>query len=340
MANIAVSWMRIEPSFVEPEIMLKHTQSSGFTALMAGGEPRVKLGEGDLYVYLKYLDIRTFVQVGQTAITSLPSASILAEYYGTATYLLQTRSEFDHFDTANLGRWGVDINSAQNLARRQGTFQQLRNGFLYGFNPANGEGLINQTGATTITLPADSFGNTTARTYDPGQMGGFYLQQILNIKTRMYMLGQAARISIIGPQRVLGILDYNVVQLTSYQRPEGGSASTAQLIAGIVEAAGDNVDWGYDDTLIGQGAGGADLVILTVPEIAKPTGGGAKLSTDQFSQLAPGFTAGVIQYTDMAAPRDITTPLAGGRVDIQSDIRATSGWTPRPEAISLLSIPY
>lgn len=339
MANIAVSWTKVDPSFVEPEIVLKYVQASGFTDLMAGGTPRVKLGEGDLYVYLKYLDIRTFVQVGQTAVNSLPSASIVGEFFGTATYLLQARSEFDHHDTANMARWGADINSAQNLARRQGTFQQLRNGFLYGFNPANGEGMVNQTGATSVTLPADSFGDTTSRTYDPGQMGGFYLQQIVNAKIRMFQLGMPSRIVFCGPQRILGPLQYNVVQLTSYQRPDAGTASTAELVKNIAEEAGDLVEWTFDDTLSGQGASGDDLVIMTLPEIKKPQVQ-TNINTNEFGGLKPGFDATVLQYMDMAAPRDITCPLPGGRIDIQSELRATSGWAPRPDAVSLLSIPY
>ena len=339
MANIAVSWVKADPSFVEPQIVLKYVQASGAFDLLAGGEPRVKLGEGDLYAYIKYLDIRSAVQVGQTGTNSLPSASIVGEFYGTSSYLLQARSEFDHHDENQMGRWGADINSAQNLARRQGTFQQLRNGNLYGFNPANNEGLINQVGATTVTLPADSFGHTTSQTYDAGQMGGFYLQQILAAKTRMYQLGQPARISICGPQRILGQLAYNVVQLTSYQREDAGTASTLQLINEVAgKASGDSIEWVYDDTLIGQGAGGTDMVIMTIPEVKKPRT--ANLNTNSFADLMPGMEATVLQYMDMAAPRDITTPLPGGAIDILSELRATSGWAIRPEAITLLSIPY
>ena len=339
MANVAVSWTKVDPSFVEPEIVLKYVQASGANDLLAGGIPRVKLGQDDLYVYLKYLDIRSFVQVGQTGVNSLPSASIIGEFYGTATYLLQARSEFDHHDEAAMGRWGADINSAQSLARDQGIFQQLRNGNLYGFNPANGEGIVNQVGATAVTLPPDTFGNTTASSYDAGQMGGFYLQQILNAKTRMYQLGMPARISIVGPQRILGLIQYNVVQLTSYQRPDAGSASTAELIENVSKGAGgDVIEWGFDDTLQGQGVGGTDLVIMTLPEIKKPKR--PNLNTNAFAELKPGFDATVLQYMDMAAPRDITTPLPGGAVDILGELRATSGWAPRPDAVTLMSIPH
>jgi hypothetical protein len=319
--------------------MLKYVQASGAFDLVAGGTPRVKLGEGDLYYYIKYLDIRSYVQVGQTATNSLPSATIVGEFYGTATYLIQARSEFDHHDESAMGRWGADINSAQNLARRQGTFQQLRNGLLYGFNPVNNEGLLNQVGATAVTLPPDSFGNDTSRTYDPGQMGGFYLSQILAAKTRMYQLGMPARISICGPQRILGQIAYNVVQLTSYQRPDAGTASTIELVNNVArEAGGDTIEWTYDDTLIGQGAGGTDMVVMTLPEIKKPRR--ANLNTNAFADLLPGLDATVLQIMDMAAPRDITAPLPMGAVDIVSELRATSGWAPRADALTLMSIPY
>ena len=339
MANIAVSWAKADPSFVEPEIALKYVQASGAWDLIASGFPLVKLGPEDFYVYIKYADIRSYVQVGQTGVNSLPSASIVGEFYGTSTYLLQARSEFDHHDEAMLGKWGMDINSAQSLARDQGINQQLRNGLLYGFNAANGEGIVNTVGATAVTLPADTFGNTTARTYDAGQMGGFYLQQILLLKSAMYQLGMPARISVVGPQRILGLIQYNVVQLTSYQRPDAGSASTTELINNVAKGAGgDIIEWGFDDTLQGQGTAGADLVIMTIPEIKKPKR--AKLNTNAFAELLPGLDATVLQYMDMAAPRDITAPLPNGAVDITAELRATSGWGLRAQAINLLSIPY
>jgi hypothetical protein len=45
-------------------------------------------------------------------------------------------------------------------------------------------------------------------------------------------------------------------------------------------------------------------------------------------------------FTDMAAPREIPVPLAGGAIDVLSEWRMTTGWGIRPEAIRLISMQY
>ena len=47
-----------------------------------------------------------------------------------------------------------------------------------------------------------------------------------------------------------------------------------------------------------------------------------------------------LQLADMAAPREIPTPLAGGAIDVLSELRITSGWAPRPEAVTIVSMQY
>jgi hypothetical protein len=151
---------------------------------------------------------------------------------------------------------------------RQAAFQLIRNALLYGFNPSNGEGLVNASGATAITLPADSAGNTTVVTYDNGQMAFFIISQISAIKTRTNQLGIGRKFVVVGPQRTLGAMEYqNIVQLTSYQRPGAGSQSTAGVVKDVLEMNDDDIIWAYDDTLIGKGAGGNDAVLIVMPEV-------------------------------------------------------------------------
>jgi hypothetical protein len=104
-------------------------------------------------------------------------------------------------------------------------------------------------------------------------------------------------------------------------------------------ANGDKLIWAYDDTLIGAGSGGADAVIICMPEVHKPVGN-RTFNTNKFAELAPGLEACTLQLCDMAAPREITVPLAGGAVDTLSEMRITSGWAIRPEAITIVSMTY
>lgn len=339
MANIAPAFTIVNPSYMEPGILLPYSQASGAFDLLATGQPMTRLSEGDLYAYIKRIDVRTKMAAGQSAYNQLPSIETTLSMISTPSYLLRVRGEYDHHDTAAMGNWGVSIVEAQRLGMRQGHFQLARTALLDGFSPANGEGLLNTNGATAVNLPPDSNGNTTVVTYDNGQMGIFIITQFSAMKTRTNQLGIGRKFTILGPQRVLGAFEYqNIVQLTQFQRAGAGTTSTAGMIKDVMEMSEDEIIWVYDDTLIGKGAGGTDAVVIAMPEIQKPNGG--RINTNEFAKLAPGLEACTLQYCDMAAPREIPTPLAGGAIDVLSEWRVTSGWGVRPECVTILSMQY
>jgi len=339
VSNIAASFVTLNPNYMLPELLLPYSQASGAFELLPTGEPMVRLSDGDLVAYIKRIDVRTKAATGQHAYNSLPSCGIAMSMISTATYLQRVRAEYDHHDTAAMGRWGVPIVEAQRLAMRQAHFQLGRVALLYGINPANGEGLLNANGATSVSLPADTFGNSTVTTYDNGQMAFYLLSQLSALKSRTNQLGIGRKFVFLGPQRVLSVFEYqDIVQLTSYQRQGAGTTSTAGVVKDVAEMNDDEIVWAYDDTLIGKGAGGADAVILVMPEVEKPQG--SKFNTNEFAKLAPGLDACTLMLCDMAAPREIPTPLPGGAIDVLSEMRITSGWAPRPEAVTIISMTY
>lgn len=337
MPNLTPSFVTVNPSFYEPGLLLPYSQKSGAFDTLGGGQPMAKLSDGDLYVYVRRVDLRTHMAAGQAAYNQLPSVSVALSQISTPTYLQRVRAEYDHHDEAAMARQGISIVEAQRLGMRQGHFQLARNALLYGYQPANGEGLLNAQGATAISLPPDSFGDTTASTYDNGQMALFLLAQFSAMKTRTNQLGIGRTFCLLGPQRILSIFEYQgIVQVTSYQRPGAGSASVAEEVRQVTMSNGDTVIWAYDDTLQGKGSGGTDAVLLVMPEVEKPEGEG--INTNAFAEVAPGIDACVTMYSDMAAPREITSPLAGGATDVLSEWRITSGWPIRPEAVTIISM--
>lgn len=339
MGSLAPSFVMVNPSYIDPGILLPYSQASGAFDLLASGQPLPRLSDGDLYAYIKRIDVRTKVAAGQSAYNQLPSISTAMSMISTPSYLLRVRAEYDHHDTAAMGRWGVSIVESQRLGMRQGHFQLARNALLYGMNPANGEGLLNAQGATLVNLPPDSNGDDTVVTYDNGQMGIFLLTQLSALKTRTNQLGIGHKFTILGPQRVLGAFEYqNIVQLTQFQRAGAGTASTAGLVKDVAGMNDDEITWVYDDTLIGKGAGGTDAVVINMPEVTKPQGG--NVNTNEFAKLAPGIEACALMYCDMAAPKEIPTPLPGGAIDVLSEWRITSGWGIRPESITIVSMQY
>ena len=339
MALEASAWVQVHPSFTEPDIILPYSQASGAFDTLPGSAPRVKLGDGDLYVYIKRADLRTKVSSGQAAYNEIASCSIFMSQISTPTYLQRVNAQYDHHDAAAAGRWGVSIVEAHRLAMWQGHFQFMRTALLQGYNPTNGEGLLNAQGATSVSLPADTFGNTTISTYDNGQMATFLLQQIVNLKSRTNQLGIGRKFTILGPQRDLGQMEYpNIVQVVQFQRPGAGTTTTAGVVKETLMANGDQIRWVYDDTLIGAGSGGTDAILIVMPEVEKPRQVG--INTNAFAALEPGMDACTLMYSDMAAPREIPTPVAYGGTNVLSELRVTSGWSVRPEAVTIISAAY
>ena len=308
MGLSAPAYQVVHPNYMIPELILPYAQASGAFDLLATGDMLIRLGEGDQYVYGKRIDLRTRMAAGQSSYNELPSVSAQLSMISTPTYLMRVRAEYDHHDTAAGGRWAVSVPELHRLGMRQGHFQLARGALLYGMNPENGEGLLNSNGATAV-------------------------------KTRTNQLGIGRQFTITGPQRVLGQMEYNVVQLVQYQRIGAGTASTAGTVKEILMSNGDKIAWTYDDTLIGKGAGGNDAIIIAMPEVQRPVGAG-RVNTNVFAELQPGLEACTLMLADMAAPREIPVPLAGGAVDVLSEWRITSGWPIRPEALTIVSAQY
>ena len=341
MANYFPTVVKASPSFTEPELIVTYAQPSGAFAALADGKPRVKIGSEDMVVYVNRLDLRTEAVTGQSPANQLPSASLVTTFYNTPTYLIRCRAIWDHHDMARGSEWNVSVPTAQDLAQRQGIFQQMRTGLLYGFNPANGEGLLNTTGATAVTLPPDQYGNTTLSSYDNGAMALFWLNQIVALKSRMWQSGGSIKnkVVVVSPQRVFLQLAYaNIVQVTSYQRPGAGTATTGDVIKATAAMSGDSFEWYFDDTLQGQGAGGSDAVILTIPEVETPDLPG--LNTAPFNAMQPQLKAANLMYADLPAPMKIPTPTPDGAITEVQEMRVTSGWCVRPQAITIASIPH
>jgi len=341
MAGIFPSYALVNPSMVLPDLIVNYQQASGAFATLATRNPRPMLGPVDQYVYMRTLDIRTDVTASQTNNgNQLPSVAFDARYISVPTYLFRSRGIYDHHDQAHAGAWNVGLPEANRLGMRQGIFQQLRNALLYGVKPSGGEGLLNTNGATTDTLPADSNGNTTVLTYDHGQMAVYLLQQIQAMMARTMQMGRKCRIVVLGPQRTLGAMEITqIVQLTSYQRPGGGTATVTGTVESILGDANVEIEWTYDDTLIGAGAGGTDAVIITMPELERPEVN-STINTNEFARISPSTDANSMMLCDMVAPREIPTPIPGGAIDVVAELRSSPGWVLRPEAITIISMQY
>ena len=101
-------------------------------------------------------------------------------------------------------------------------------------------------------------------------------------------------------------------------------------------AGGDEVLFCADDTLIGQGSGATDAILLIAPELKVPKAN-PTVNTNVFATLTPSIQATSLMLCDQVAPKEIPTPIADGGITTLYTLRSTSGWLIRPEAATVLS---
>lgn len=341
MSGFAPSYVTVNPHHMMPELIMQYSLASGAFGTLATGNPIARLGEADLYVYAKKLQLTTQVAASQSSSNQLPSASVIPSMISTATYRIQTRAQYDSYDEAATGAWNYSLPEALRLAARQGIAQQLRNSLLYGYNPANGEGLLNTAGATRVNLGSDTNGNTGYSTWDSGQLAQFLLNLIGTLKTNTLQIGAPLRLVFLAPQRFIQQISYGgIVSLTQFQRIGAGVQTAAGLVSEVAGwAGGDDIVFTVDDTLMGQGAGGTDAIVLVAPELDAPKAN-SRINTNVFASLAPNQTATTLMLCDMAAPKELPSPIPDGGITTLYSLRSTSGWALRPEGVVVLSAAY
>lgn len=335
---IAPAYELVHPSYTIPDFVMPISQASGAFSLLDDGNPEVRIGTQDLAVYAKVMDVRTKTTVSQSAGNQVQSIGLVNKMISVPTYMIRGNAQYDHHDTAAGGTWGFGLPEALRLGHHQATFQQMRNFLLYGVAPGSGEGLLNATGITAVSLPPDQYGNDTLLTYDNGAFAFYLAQLIQQLKTRMNQMGKGCRVVVCGPQRALGPFEYNIVQLVQMQREGAGSMSTKATFEEILKTNSDVLEWTYDDTLIGQGTNGSDAILIVIPEIETPHVD--KMDTNAFAAFKPNMPSNTKMLCDMAAPREIISPIAHGGTDVLYEMRSTPGWAIRPEAVVKLSAIY
>jgi hypothetical protein len=338
LASVFNARQLVSPHHYEPGLIITQSQASGYQDTLAGGALRNQLGPIDKAIYANVLDVRTQVAANQATANVLPGVSLTGSIIQAGTYTIRQRNEYSEFDVLEAGQYNVALPMAYRYGHRQGAFQFTRNAGLYGVNAANSEGLLNTPGATTVNLPPDSFGNTTLSTYDAGQLAIWFNGVIAAGLTRMYLAGTPMRVVILGPQQdLLFMQNQGIVQLTSFQRPGAGTASTAQEITTVNKEFGYTIEWAFDDTLIGQGGGGTDAIVVAFPELNVPTMKG--INTNEFAMVAPNISGNILQYSDVSAPVEVITPIPEG-LNMTSTMRVSAGWVVRPQAITIASVPH
>lgn len=338
MSILAPSFVKINPSYTVPGLLVDQTQRSGAFHLLPNSSIQATLGLADKAVYMHRMGIKTRNSISQDSQNELATVDINLSQVQTLTYLIQNQAIFNRHEVAAGAAYNVAVPSAFSLALKQAHFNQLRDLLLYGFQPEYGEGMLNAVGAKATVIPPDSNNTKDVLNMIPGEVSEFLLKEIQDIQNRTQHAGMKCVFTLLGPQRVLNLLETSkIVQLTSYQVKGGGTATVYGQIQSILEDKGDAILWQYDDTLKGKGANGADALILTMREI-NLSGYDGMPNTNIFGQsISPQDPSCNLMFADVPAPTEFITPMPGTATHIQMEMRATPGWAVRPEATTIIS---
>ncbi|MDI2113064.1 major capsid family protein [Commensalibacter nepenthis] len=338
MSTLAPASFRLNPSFSSPNVLVDRNQPSGAFYLLQNGEFRVQLGLADKMVYMNRLGIKTRNSIAQDSQNELASVDIAMGQVQTPTYLLQARAIYNRHEVAAASAYNVALPMAFSLALRQAHYNQLRDLLLYGFQPEYGEGILNAVGAKRTVIPADSNGTKDVLNMISGEISEFLLKEITDIINRTQQAGLKNIITILAPQRVLNQFAISkIVSLSTYQMAGGGVATIKGQLDAILKDNDTVLLWQYDDTLQGKGDNGSDVIIISLVELDMG-GFDRAINTNIFAQnISPQENACNLMFTDVPAPVEFITPLAGTATHIQAEMRATPGWAVRPTATTIIS---
>ena len=286
------------------------------------------------------MGIKTKSAISQDSQNDILDSDIMLSQIQCPIYLVQNRAIYNRHEIAATSSYNLSLPELIRCTQFQSNFNQMRDALLYGIQPEYGEGIINSPGIAQTVIPADQNGNIGLTEQDAGHVVTFLLETIAEITARTNQSGKTNIFTILGPQRCLKKLETSrIVQLTSYQRPGGGTRTVKGKAKDILEENGDKIFWTYDDTLMNKGTNGADIIIVSMPELNLSNILNNRINTNYFAENGniESIKDCSAMYTDTVAPQIFTTNLAGTTTHSQAEMKITPGWVLRPEAFTIIN---
>jgi hypothetical protein len=273
---------RVVPHSIIPGVVAPISQDVDYLKAFAGVTKYGDLGSD--YLYLPTLDkVHTPTTVGQQWRGGVDSAQFSTSQLAWQYYTIQSRMEYTDQQAAKLAKMlpGIGIDSLLDKLCRQGINQRRHYGAIFGFDPAQTQGLVKQ--GITESLPADSDSHTTISTYNADELLAFLASQAREAMNNSY--GMAKPVVFMSSVRLVNYIKTVMVNLTSYQMPGAGVDSIGGAYSRIVgEWLGvGKVEFIGDDLLKEAGTAGDDLIILVAPGLTEQD-----LTKPEFSQYLLG----------------------------------------------------
>ena len=263
-----VNLQRVVPHSIIPGVVAPVNQNADYIKALAG---ITKYGDlGSDYLYLTTLDkIDTPTTIGQQWRGGVDTAQFSNNQLAWQYYTIQARMEYTDQQAAKLGKIlpGIGIDTLLDKLCRQGINQRDHYGTLFGFDPAQTQGLVKQ--GTTATFPADSDAHTTVSSYNPDELMAFMATQARTAMNNTY--GMAKPVVFMSSVRVVNWIKSVMLNLAQYQMPGAGVDSIGGAYSRVVgEWLGvGKIEFIADDLLKGAGTGGADVMLFVAPGLTE-----------------------------------------------------------------------
>ena len=328
---------RVVPHSVIPGVVAPVNQNADYVKAFAGITQYGDLGSD--YLYLTTLEtIHPPTTIGQQWRGGVDSAQFANNQLAYQYYTIQARYEYTDQQAAKLGKIipGVGIEKLLDDLCQQGVQQRRHYGALFGFDPAQTQGLVKQ--GTTATFPADSDANTTVSAYNPDELLAFMAGQARTAMNNTY--GMAKPVVFMSSVRVVNFIRSTMINLTQYQMPGAGVDSVGGAYNRVVgEWLGvGKIEFIADDLLKGTGTNGADIMLFVAPGLTEQD-----VVKEEFSQYKLGdYPANMMNtFMDNAGGLIISrNPVINRVTSVDFSLQTTPGAVIRADAVRVIEAAY
>ena len=136
---------------------------------------------------------------------------------------------------------------------------------FFGADASENQGLFNAS-SETVSLPADSASHNTLKSYIPGELLEFLVDQIRAVSDLSYNMLRPT--VIVAPINAINYIRSKIVPLTNYQEKGAGTSSIAQVFENVVyNMNGMNVKLVSCSYMAGKGTGDTDVMLIINPGV-------------------------------------------------------------------------
>ena len=328
---------RVVPHSLIPGAVFPVNQNADYVKMFAG---ITKYGDlGSDYLYLPTFEkIHTPTTIGQQWRGGVDTAQFANGQLAWQYYTIQARFEYTDQQAAKLSKLvpSIGIDNFLDKLCQQGVNQRRHYGALFGFDPAQTQGLVKQ--GTTATFPADSDANTTISAYNPDELMAFMAGQARTAMNNTY--GMAKPVIFASSVRVVNYIRSTMINLMQYQMPGAGVDSVGGAYSRVVgEWLGvGKIEFIADDLLKAAGTNSTDIMLFIAPGLAEQDS-----VPPEFSQYKLDDQPGNMMNTfmDNAGGLIISrNPIMNRVTSVDYSLQTTPGAVIRADAVRVIEAAY